>query len=86
MRRKKKMITDACNFIVQSMQACKFRIGRAILAQQTQPAHTQCAIRQMPKCVALAKKNPKIITGNFFVFKMKNEKCSILIGPQDRFF
>jgi len=40
----------------------------------------------MPKCGALAKKNPKFTTGIFFVFKMKTEKCSILIGPQDRFF
>ena len=67
------------------MQSYQYRIGRAILAQQTQPAHTQCAIRQMPKCVALAKKNPKIITGNFFVFKMKNEKCWILIGRHAHF-
>ena len=48
-------------------------------------AYTMCN-QVKAKCVALAKKNPKITTGNFFVFKMKNEKCWILIGPQDQFF
>ena len=54
-------------------------------AANTTCAYTICN-QLNAKMWCSGQKKSQIYHRNFFVFKMKTEKCSILIGPQDRFF